>query len=227
MQEDINSRGRLNEPYFDLLENEIYEEERKIFDLVDSYTKIKESLEVLIEQKCVFDKSHQLISSNTDLSQNFDLSNRRTGNNPMILEEGGNSGFVFLAGVIKAEDDIKMKRMIFRVSRGTALSTFFDFVNLEMKIKDSDSSPKIEKKIFTIFFQNGQDNYLLHKMLKICDLFAASRFHIPRRSDIQEEIKKIDKDITDKKNFLNQAESSIKYFLRDKIGNVYIYNFFF
>ncbi len=218
LNQDITYRGRLNEPYFDLLENEIYEEERKIFDLVDSYTKIKETLEILIEKKYVFDKSHQLINSNSDLSQSFDMSSR--SNNPMVLEEGGSSGFVFLAGVIKAEDDIKMRRMIFRVSRGTALSTFFDFVNTEMNRKDSESTQKIEKKIFTIFFQNGQNNYNLDKMIKICDLFAASRYHIPRRNDIQEEIRKLDKDIADKKNFLNQAESSIKYFLRDKVGNV-------
>jgi V-type H+-transporting ATPase subunit a len=41
-------------------------------------------------------------------------------------EEGVYSGLKFIAGVIKAEDDLRMKRMIFRVSRGRAMSTFFD-----------------------------------------------------------------------------------------------------
>ena len=31
-----------------------------------------------------------------------------------------------LAGVIKAEDEMKMKRMIFRISRGRAIPQFFD-----------------------------------------------------------------------------------------------------
>ena len=42
------------------------------------------------------------------------------------LEEGFKSDLNFIAGVIKPEDDLRMKRMIFRVSRGRAIPTFFD-----------------------------------------------------------------------------------------------------
>ena len=42
------------------------------------------------------------------------------------LEEGFRSDLNFIAGVIKPEDDLRMKRMIFRVSRGRAIPTFFD-----------------------------------------------------------------------------------------------------
>lgn len=43
-------------------------------------------------------------------------------------EEGYKSDLNFIAGVIKAEDDLKMKRMIFRISKGRAIPTFFDLV---------------------------------------------------------------------------------------------------
>jgi hypothetical protein len=42
------------------------------------------------------------------------------------LEESG-TGANFLAGTIKAEDELRMKRMIFRISRGRAIPTFFNF----------------------------------------------------------------------------------------------------
>lgn len=56
-------------------------------------------------------------------------------------------------------------------------------------------------------------------MLKICDAFGASRFNIPKRSQIQTEINKIHAEITEKTNFLKQAKNSIKDFIRDKVGN--------
>lgn len=41
-------------------------------------------------------------------------------------EDGYRSDLNFIAGVIKAEDDLRMKRMIFRISRGRAIPSFFD-----------------------------------------------------------------------------------------------------
>jgi hypothetical protein len=38
----------------------------------------------------------------------------------------GNSEIVrIISGIVKAEDEIKMKRMIFRVSKGTAVVSFY------------------------------------------------------------------------------------------------------
>lgn len=108
--------------YFDLLENEISEDERKIIELIDSHSQINETLETLIEKKSVFDKSSQLILAGPD--QSIQLNAAPIMQND--VEEGFRSGLNFIAGVIKAEDDLKMKRMIFRISRGRAIPTFFD-----------------------------------------------------------------------------------------------------
>jgi len=119
--------------YFDLLEGEISEEEKKITELIESYNHINENLENLIEKKSVFDKSSQLFLSESESNQSY-VSNRAI-NNPMggDLEDGFRSDLNFIAGVIKAEDDLRMKRMIFRISRGRAIPTFFD-LSVENKI---------------------------------------------------------------------------------------------
>lgn len=57
-------------------------------------------------------------------------------------------------------------------------------------------------------------------MLKICDAFGASRFNVPRKNQMQIEINKLQQEIFEKKNYLKQAETSIKDFIRDKVGNV-------
>jgi hypothetical protein len=57
-------------------------------------------------------------------------------------------------------------------------------------------------------------------LLKICDAFGASRFNIPKRNLIQNEINKIHAEITEKTNYLKQAKNSIKDFISDKVGSV-------
>ena len=47
-----------------------------------------------------------------------------------MMEEGFQSDFKFIAGIIKATDELRMKRMIFRLSRGRAFPSFFDFPHL-------------------------------------------------------------------------------------------------
>lgn len=124
--------------YFDLLESEITEDEKKINELMESYNHFNENLETLIEKKSVFDKSSQLFLSEGERDRdNFDINrldrvgirNPQPVGHSMIgveLEDGFRSDLNFIAGIIKSEDDLRMKRMIFRVSRGRAIPTFFD-----------------------------------------------------------------------------------------------------
>jgi V-type H+-transporting ATPase subunit a len=106
--------------YFDFVESEVHEDERKLLELLDSYNQINDALENLIEKKSVFDKSSQLVLAGYDDS--------RLVHSSSMLEEGQKSDLNFIAGVIKAEDDLRMKRMIFRISRGRAIPTFFDLI---------------------------------------------------------------------------------------------------
>jgi V-type H+-transporting ATPase subunit a len=185
--------------------------------LIESYTQISENLENLIEKKSVFDKTSQLLSGSDNLGQRQENINKFNINKPnqmMVDEEiGYQSDLNFIAGVIKAEDDLRMKRMIFRISKGRAIPTFFDLMTENKLIK-----MKVQKKIFSIFFQGGVENVLLGKLLKVCDLFGASRFNIPRREEMANQINQLQQEIYEKKTFLKQAETSIKDFFREKIG---------
>jgi V-type H+-transporting ATPase subunit a len=208
--DERNRDKRFGSTYFDLIENEVLEDEKKITDLIESYAQISENLENLIEKKSVYDKACQLLLSGMDLGQSQKM---QFGHDEE--RQGSQSDLNFIAGVIKAEDDLRMKRMIFRISKGRAIPTFFDLVT-ESKINKT----KIQKKIFTVFFQGGIENILLGKLLKVCDIFGASRFNIPRREEMHSQINSLQCDIAEKKQFLKQAETSIKDYYRDKIGVV-------
>ena len=221
---------RLESNYFDLIENELIENEKRINELMKSYKDITEELDLLIEKKSVFDKSSQLMavqqinlnsprnSYNNNLIENslenFINTNNNKKNTPLIPEDDFDLTEIhIISGVINPEDDMRLKRMIFRASRGRAIPSFFD-----LTIKNETLNIKQEKKIFTIFFQGGTDNFLLNKIYKICEMFKVNRFVIPKREEIAKAIIDIQQEIYDKKTFLKTAETSIRDFIKDKIG---------
>ena len=240
LQNDIDNLNKnLNLNYFDLVEIEIIENTKKINELIESYNNIKEQLDLLIEKKSVYDKTSDLIFSKLSSEYNNDSNNSKNRfkndinnidseiptptayiidsqireKNINLLDENSNSEFNFVSGVIKAEDDMKFKRMVFRASRGRAIPTFFD-LTIENKVLQI----KQEKRIFVIFLQGYQNSFLFKKILNICDLFGANRFNIPRKEKIRKELLNIQNEIFDKKTYLKSIETSIIDFFKDKIG---------
>ena len=217
--------------YFDLIENETSENNKKLKELIDSYNLVDAQLTLLIEKKSVFDKSSELIFSqlntykipkkqniglgidDNSAIQNILKSAENDQKKAILIDDYDVSELNFISGIIRAEDDMRMKRMIFRESRGRALPTFFD-----LTVEDKLTHQKIEKKIFTIFVQGGAQNFLANKIIQICDIFGASRFTIPKREDLQNEINNIQQEIYEKKEYLKTVETSIKEFFKDKIG---------
>ena len=226
-----NMDKNLGSTYFDLIVNEISENNRKLKELIDSYNSVDAQLNLLIEKKSVFDKSSELIFSQLNTYNKINkkttslfglddptpvqniLKSKENVNSDLLLDDYNVSELNFISGIIRAEDDMRMKRMIFRVSRGRALPTFFD-----LTMEDKLTKQKIEKKIFTIFLQGGAQNFLASKIIKVCEIFGASRFTIPKREDLKNEINRIQQDIYEKKEFLKTAETSIRSFFKDKIG---------
>ena len=136
--------------YFDLVEIEINEDRKKINELIESYNNIKEQIDLLIKIKSVYDKTSDLIFSKISSDYSNDSNNSKNlfknninnidseiltptcyivgsqinEKNINLLDENSNSEFNFVSEVIKTEDDMKFKRIIFRASRSRAIPTF-------------------------------------------------------------------------------------------------------
>ena len=226
---DLSQRDKkFGSTYFDLIENEILENDRKINELVDSHSQIREDLVNLIEKKYVLLKTEELVRTNIDLSNFSEVEPGKDG-----IKQGIGSNLSFMAGVVSSEYEVKMKRMIFRISRGRAITAFYSLeinndeylitstvrergMNKEGNIGEVGRLEKLssliqskevgtintEKKIFTIIFTGSEENILLQKILKVCEVFQASRYPVPKSSEVRNEINKIETEITDKKNLL-------------------------
>ena len=136
---DLNDKKLLGSTYFDYLENEILEKDRELTELVDNHSTIREDLVTLIEKKYVLKKTSELISSNNQMI-NFSFQNNNATNveediistsspsNDLVNPINVVDNLSFIAGVVKLSDELKMKRMIFRVSRGRAIASFYNLV---------------------------------------------------------------------------------------------------
>ena len=261
LDKDIKDRDKkFGSTYFDLLENEILENDRKINELVDSHSQIRDDLVTLIEKKHVLLKASELIRDNIAYG---DFSESEAGEDG--IKQSTTSNLNFMTGVVNSQYELKMKRMIFRISRGHAVTTFYslDINNDEYLltssvrqrgfsfrggVRENQQLPQLSsiiksndfekfntnKKIFTVIFTGGEGNILLKKILKACEIFQASRYPVPKNSDIKEEIDNISLDIKDKKDLIISIEKNLNDLvllhnkLNEKIGYKYsLYKLYF
>ena len=204
IENDINLKGLTFSSYFDFIETEVIENERKILELIESHQKMKEDLEIELEKKLVFEKYFKMTGG---LLTTFDLK-----------QKANSDSLVSFMGVIRADDEIKMNRMILRMGRGRAIATFFD-MDLPQYLSFNILKKKDEKKIFIVIFPTEAREYLMKKMLYICDILSASHYIPPDNETKEEILRNLDKKIRDKRQYLIESEASIKKFLRKFSGN--------
>ena len=204
LENDISLKDLSLSTYFDFIEAEINDNERKILDLIESYQKMKEDLLIELEKKLVFEKYFKMTGG---LLDSFNLK-----------EKANADSLVSFMGVIRAEDEIKMNRMILRCSHGRAIATFFDFVYPRDITFDFVRNDKEEKRIFIVIFPSQAKEYLLKKMLQICDILSSSHYIPPENESKEEIMRNLDRIIKDKKQYIKESESSIKKFLKEFSG---------
>ena len=210
IENDISKKNLSLSTYFDNLEIEIVESEKKIMELIESHQKMKEELIIELEKKLVFEKYFKMTGGMLNI---FDL--KKKPNFDSIS---------YFMGVIRADNEIKMNRMILRMGRGRAISTFFDFEIPQHLISDSHNFSKNkfiseEKKIFIVIFPSEAREYLIKKMIQICDILSANHYIIPENKTKAEIMRNLEKKIIDKRQYLIESEISIKKYLKKFSGN--------
>ena len=238
LSKDQEKRQIKDNTYFDYVEAEILDEDKTISDLYESYNKIKENLMIEIQRKITLEKYFSLTAA-TIIDQNNPRksSGRKSVNKNSInneendnnlenyfnnLNQSGMSNISVdsiirenqyepITGLCYAMDELRMKRMIFRVSRDKVLCTFFDAEFPE------EFKPREPMKIFVMFCP--KIDYLIAKMLKVCDVYNCPRFDIPDNyvGHVMEILPDISEKILEHKNYLFEAKKTLKSHLEDYI----------
>ena len=233
LSRDQEKRQIKDNTYFDYAESDILDEDKTIHDLYDSYNNIRENLIIEIQRKITLEKYFSLTAATIIDQNNLRKSSHRKsldkeenennfGNYINNLNQSGISNasvdsiirenqFEPITGLCYASDELRMKRMIFRVSRDKVLCTYFDAEFPE------EFKPKEPMKIFVMFCP--KIDYLVAKMLKVCDVYNCPRFDIPDNyvGHVMEILPDISEKILEHKTYLQEAKKTLKSHLEDYI----------
>lgn len=132
--------------------------------------------------------------------------------NLLDREFQSSSSVDFLTGVITRHDKQRFKRMIFRVSRGNALTIF---IEIKKSMEDPFTGSQIYKDVFIIFFQAGEQSNLKRRIERICDSFGARRYTVDREQ-YHEGLNNLTIELKESQNILKrtyeQIESTLYFF---------------
>ena len=217
LDEDIALKEKkFNENYFDLIENEINEDYKKIKEQIKLNKSLTEHYLSLLEYKYVLEKIFLLFSSGEIIvNENLNESEESIINN-IEEEKVNNFNINYIAGLCNVQDRLKISKSIFRKGKNRAVPNFFD-----IKIREKNNKVKnyFENKVIYLICIQG--NYLKNKIKEILTLYNCSIHLFPHNINLFEKINNVNKEIIEKKKLMSEGHDLIKNLLasKEKINN--------
>ena len=217
LDEDIILKEKkFNENYFDLIENEIREDHRKLKEQIKLNKSLTENYLSLLEHRYILEKILNLFSSGEILvSEMIDESEENINNNNKEEKENYLE-ISYIAGLCNIEDQLKISKSIFRKGKDRAVPNFFD-------VKIRENNPKIQEyfKNKVIFLICIHGDYLINKVKEVLTLYNCSIYSFAHNINLFEKINELNKDISEKRKLISEGRMLIKNLLasKEKINN--------
>lgn len=117
-----------------------------------------------------------------------------------------------IAGVIKQTEVSRLRKLIFRMTKGKALIYFqsIDMSEIDSSVLSEELSPENrETKVVYIIINAGGSN-TKERLDRICSSFAGTRLDIPKLSQINEEIERAELEMKDAQSVFERTKSGIR-----------------
>ena len=126
LDEDIILKEKkFNANYFDVIENEIKEDHRKLKEQIKLNKSITENYLTLLEHRYILEKILNLFSSG-DMLINEMINDAEENIINNKEEKENNLDISYIAGLCNIEDQMKISKSIFRKGKDRAIPNFFD-----------------------------------------------------------------------------------------------------
>ena len=209
LDQDISYKEKkYNENYFDLVENEMQEDYKKIKEQIKLNKISNENYMSLLEYKYVLEKLFLLFSSKeliVEENEEFQTVNNEEE------EKDNNFNINYIAGLCNNEDKLKISKFIFRKGKGRAIPNFFD-----IKIKENNNKIQEHFKNKVIFLICIQGTFLIDKMKELLNLYNCTKFEIVHNMNLVEELNKVNKQVNDEKKLNSGGKALLKNLLSSK-----------
>ena len=217
LDEDIILKEKkFNENYFDLIENEIREDHRKLKEQIKLNKSLTENYLSLLEHRYILEKMLNLFSSGEILVSEMINESEENINNNNKEEKENYLEISYIAGLCNIEDQLKISKSIFRKGKDRAVPNFFD-------VKIRENNPKIQEyfKNKVIFLICIHGDYLINKVKEVLTLYNCSIYSFVHNINLFEKINELNKDISEKRKLISEGRMLIKNLLasKEKINN--------
>ncbi len=217
LDEDIILKEKkFNENYFDLIENEIREDHRKLKEQIKLNKSLTENYLSLLEHRYILEKILNLFSSGEILVSEMINESEENINNNNKEEKENYLEISYMAGLCNIEDQLKISKSIFRKGKDRAVPNFFD-------VKIRENNPKIQEyfKNKVIFLICIHGDYLINKVKEVLTLYNCSIYSFAHNINLFEKINELNKDISEKRKLISEGRMLIKNLLasKEKINN--------
>lgn len=203
LERDIAKRDKVTGlDYFDLVESEVFEDEKKIDEHIKISEETKLSYLKLLEEKCIVAKLNSMFNTG-EIVKEF----------PIYIDSEREGDLRYIAGICNSFDEIRIEKITFRMSRGRAIPCFFDIDLNKIKRYTNNNT---EKKMFLVLIQG---NFLRDKILMMLNIFNCHIYQIPNPEEIQEILEEMERELLAKEKLIFEAERTFIQFLLQKTGN--------
>ena len=222
---------------FEEIEHDIVEKERfvseqteKLKEMNDSYLTMLDYEKVLRSVAIIMPRIHAGgpdvkasmhggVNMRQDFKQHVSLNNDNESIiAPLMGANGGDEQSVFIthiAGTIDSDEKERLKKLLFRATRGKALTYFSDFEvrNPIVGAVVKGGPKKIQQKsVYIVVFQEGR--MIRERIVRICDSFMGQRFDLPPLANIAPKIEEVRRNINESRNLTETSRRYLKNYLQ-------------
>lgn len=112
------------------------------------------------------------------------------------------SNLTKVAGVVEKTEIERLRRLIFRATKGKS------FMFVQDCEADEDIGSAARRSVYVIMYWDGQ--HIRERIARICDSFSGQRFELPPLEEIQDQIARVSASIGDARSVLQQTRTSLR-----------------
>lgn len=183
---------------FEEIESDVVQKERFVVDQTERLKEMNDSYLTMIDYKNVLQKVGEIIprihaggndvrasmhgglAVNTTTQYRTSLNHDeedRSQKQTLLQADDQNVFITHVAGTIDPLEKERLKKLLFRATRGKALTYFSDFTVRNQK------NERVPKSVYIVVFQDGR--MMRDRIERICDSFMGQRFDLPPLSQIR------------------------------------------
>ncbi|CAD8152710.1 unnamed protein product [Paramecium pentaurelia] len=215
----IKERSKASHTYLDEIENDIDKKHQQLIEQSTNMENLHERRNKLIEHKSVLLKGEALLGQSFFQPANYvaegyvNLQGKELDDIKVLQ---GSVKFNYLVGVINKEDQIRFKRIIFRITKGNAWMNTMD-IESDQIVDTKNDDAKIIKSVFVVVYPGGGgSNVITNKLNKICESFQVAKYTFPENNMVfQEKLRSIETELVETRNLLEMTKNQVEAYLDD------------